>query len=111
MNNIPTDIAHKQFDYHPGVLQDLWVWTEMTDLKPDELKAKTESTIRTCHQAALVEELPYGKRPLIYALGLGTIQVYYTIEQDIVIRGYCENIPRDNRDEDTSGGIYTNGNW
>ena len=111
MNNIPTDIAHKQFAYHPGVLHDLWVWTEMTDLNPDALKGVTESTIRTCHHAALVEELPYGKQPLIYALGLGTIQVYYTIEQDIVIRGYCENIPRPNRDEDSSGGIYLDGSW
>lgn len=111
MNNIPTDIAHKQFDYHPGVLRDLWVWTEMTDISPDELKAVTESTIRTCHQAALVEELPYGKLPLIYALGLGPIQVYYSIEQNIVVRGYCENIPRSYRDEDSSGGVYVNGTW
>ena len=111
MNNTPADIANKPFVYHPGVLHDLWVWTEMTGLTHDALKAATESTIRTCHQAAIVEELPYGKQALIYALGLGPIQVYYSIEQDIVIRGYCENIPRDNRDEDTSGGIYTNGNW
>lgn len=111
MNNISADIAHKPFLYHPGVLRDLPVWTDMSGHSPDALKAVTESTIRTCHPAAIVEELPYGKAPLIYALGLGTIQVYYSIEQDIVIRGYCENLPRPYRDEDTSGGIYTNGTW
>ena len=111
MNNISTDITHKELAYHPGVLRDLWVWTEMTGLKPDELKGLTESTIRSCHQAAVVEELPYGKMPLIYSLGLGPIQVYYSIEQNIVIRGYCENIPRPNRDEDSSGGIYLDGAW
>lgn len=111
MNNTPADIANKPFVYHPGVLRDLWVWTEITDLNPDALKGLTESTIRTCHQAALVEELPYGKQPLIYALGLGKIQVYYTIEQDIVVRGYCENTPRPDRDEDSSGGIYLEGAW
>lgn len=111
MNNTPVDIANKPFVYHPGVLRDLWVWTDMTGLNPEALKAVTESTIRKCHQAAVVEELPYGKQPLIYALGLGPIQVYYTIEQDIVIRGYCENIPRPYRDEDSSGGIYLNGTW
>jgi hypothetical protein len=111
MNNISADIAHKTFAYHPGVLQDLWIWVEASGHSADELKAVTETTIRTCHQAAIVEELPYGKQPLIYALGLGPIQVYYTIEQDIVIRGYCENIPRSYLEEDSSGGIYFDGNW
>lgn len=111
MNNISTDITHKELAYHPGVLRDLWVWTEMTGLNPDALKAMTESTIRTSHQAALVEELPYGKIPLIYALGLGPIQVYYSIEQDIVIRGYCENLPRPYRDDESSGAIFIDGPW
>ena len=111
MNNTPADIANKPFSYHEGVLRDLWIWTTASLRTPDELKAMTESIILTCHQAALVEELPYGTRPVIYSLGLGLIQVFYSIENDIVIRGYSENLPRHRIDEDSSGGIYANGTW
>lgn len=111
MNNIPADITSKPFTYHKGVLNDLWIWTQALQRTPEELRGLTESTIRTCYQAALVEELPYGRHPTIYKLGLGPLQVFYSIENDIVIRGYSENLPRHHMEEDSSGGFYVNGTW
>lgn len=111
MNNISTDVAQKTIAYHPGVVNNFWIWTEAARCSPDELKALTESSIRTCHQAALIEELPHEQVPLVYALGLGQIRVYYSIENEIVIRGYSENIPRHYLDEESAGGFYSNGSW
>ncbi|WP_442483362.1 hypothetical protein [Aeoliella sp. SH292] len=111
MNNLLANITNKTFAYHDGVLAELCFWTDTSGLNADELKALTESTIRSCHQAAIVEELPYGRQPLIYSLGIGLIKVYYSVEEHVVVRGYCENLPTQHLHEDSLGGIYSTGTW
>jgi hypothetical protein len=80
-------------------------WADAVGCTPIELRDATESLIRTCHHAAILESKAVAPFPEVYRLGLGCLVVFYTVEREaIVVRGYGENIPRHQCDETMSGG-------
>lgn len=95
-----------------GLERDIDYWASAISCDCEELIEATASVIRKCHHAAVVESMSIGNHPEVYQLGIATLVVMYTIENDkIVVRGYAPNLPRDQVDEEIAGGYYCDVAW
>lgn len=87
-------------------------WATTIGVTPARLKRATEALIRNSHHAAVLQSKAIGRQPEIYLLGLGSLQVIYTVESDaVVVRGYSANWPDWQTTEDMEGGYNTDARW
>lgn len=99
--------------YYPGMLQyDIGFWAGRVGWSPSRLQRATESVIRKCHHAAVLESRAVHLRPEVYELGIGPLIVMYTVEPEaVVVRGYAPNLPRHDVEEEISGGYSGEVTW
>jgi hypothetical protein len=112
LDQLEPNIASRTILYHPGVSDSFDGWAKACGIRPDTLRRRTEFGIRNRHHQAVPEDPRYRYRPAscdVFRLGLGKIEVYYSIEQyGVLVRGYGWDITHEPLDERDGGGYFVN---
>jgi hypothetical protein len=100
----------KSITYHPALDSDYDYWAEACGREPQSLRHVSEHAIRTRHHEAIIEDesnRACGDRPDVYTLSLGSVAVFYSVEEStVMIRGYCWELDREPLDDHDGGGFY-----
>ena len=111
-----TYFSDKVIQYHSvlndGFFADL---EKVTGWSPQRLREATEEAITTRHHEAFFEhesDKARGNRPDVFSLRIDSVQVFYTVQQDIVmVRGYGWKLNREPLDDMDGGGFYCDNDW
>lgn len=86
---IRPSLSDKVIQYHPLLQADFGECAENCGWDESRLREATEAAITSRHHEATILGAP-GNRPDIFLLSLGSANVLYTVEQDVVmVHGYC----------------------
>jgi hypothetical protein len=105
----------KPISYYPALDETFDGWAEGCSWEPEALRQASEHAIRTRHHEATIKHEAHkarGNQPDVFALSLGSTDVFYTVEPaHVMIRGYHWEIDGEPLDDRDGGGFYEDPSW